>query len=69
MINCSFCGKSQEQVSTLIQGPQVLICDECVLICVDLIFKNNKVWQKEILYLKDAVYRLEIGSLDNTLAG
>ncbi len=27
---CSFCGKSQKQVSKLIAGPDVYICNECV---------------------------------------
>ena len=28
--NCSFCGKTQNEVRKLIAGPSVLICDECV---------------------------------------
>lgn len=27
---CSFCGKAEHEVFTLVAGPQVLICDECV---------------------------------------
>jgi ATP-dependent protease Clp ATPase subunit len=27
---CSFCGKSQTEVKTLVAGPGVFICDECV---------------------------------------
>jgi ATP-dependent protease Clp ATPase subunit len=30
---CSFCGKKASQVSKLIGGPKVHICDECVGIC------------------------------------
>jgi ATP-dependent Clp protease ATP-binding subunit ClpX len=30
---CSFCGKSQEEVKTLVAGPGVFICDECVHLC------------------------------------
>jgi ATP-dependent Clp protease ATP-binding subunit ClpX len=29
-MNCSFCGKSENEVKTLIAGPSVFICDECV---------------------------------------
>ena len=32
-INCSFCGKSVEQVQKIIQGPSVHICNECVVLC------------------------------------
>jgi ATP-dependent Clp protease ATP-binding subunit ClpX len=34
---CSFCGKSQHEVSHLIAGPTVFICDECVDLCADII--------------------------------
>ena len=35
---CSFCGKSQKQVKTLISGPKgVAICDECVRLAVEII--------------------------------
>jgi ATP-dependent Clp protease ATP-binding subunit ClpX len=30
---CSFCGKSQTEVKTLVAGPGVFICDECVQLC------------------------------------
>ena len=36
-LRCSFCNKSQAQVRTLIAGPSVFICDECVDICVDIL--------------------------------
>ena len=36
-ISCSFCGKSQNQVKRLIAGPNVYICDECVVLCQEII--------------------------------
>ena len=33
---CSFCGKSSEQVRKLIAGPNVFICNECVLLCQEI---------------------------------
>ena len=36
-VNCSFCGKKQEQVKKLIAGPDVYICNECVDLCSDII--------------------------------
>lgn len=30
---CSFCGKDENDVFTLIAGPCVFICDECVAAC------------------------------------
>jgi hypothetical protein len=35
--HCSFCRKNQDDVRTLIAGPTVFICDECVQVCVDII--------------------------------
>ena len=29
-LRCSFCGKHEQQVHRMIQGPGVRICDECV---------------------------------------
>ncbi len=34
---CSFCGKSQHDVSKLIAGPDSFICDECVGLCNHII--------------------------------
>lgn len=36
-VNCSFCQKSKEDVSKLIAGPGVFICDECVGLCVEIL--------------------------------
>ncbi len=34
---CSFCGKTEEQVKRLIEGPAAFICNECVDLCADII--------------------------------
>jgi len=36
-VRCSFCGRAQEQVSMLIQGPDAFICDECIENCLSII--------------------------------
>ena len=36
-LKCSFCGKPQGQVTRLIAGPNVYICDECVQLCREII--------------------------------
>lgn len=35
--HCSFCGKGQEEVSKLIAGPEVYICDECIDLCNEIV--------------------------------
>jgi ATP-dependent Clp protease ATP-binding subunit ClpX len=37
LLKCSFCGKSQKQVTKLIAGPGVYICDECIDLCNEII--------------------------------
>ena len=44
-LQCSFCGKTQDQVKKLIGGPNVYICDECVELCNEILdeeFFENK---------------------------
>lgn len=41
--NCSFCGKSQDQVKRLIAGPgSVYICNECVDLCQEIISEETQ---------------------------
>ncbi|MCI6567311.1 ATP-dependent Clp protease ATP-binding subunit ClpX [Dysosmobacter sp. HCP28S3_G4] len=36
-LRCSFCGKHEQQVHRMIQGPGVRICDECVQLCMSIL--------------------------------
>lgn len=38
---CSFCGKTQHEVRKIIAGPQVMICDECVDLCAEIIAEER----------------------------
>ena len=40
---CSFCGKSEHQVKSMISGPGVYICNECVELAQSIISEENKV--------------------------
>jgi ATP-dependent Clp protease ATP-binding subunit ClpX len=35
-LQCSFCGKSHVQTKKLVAGPGVYICDECVVLCHEI---------------------------------
>src|SRR3974390_2579527 len=37
---CSFCGKSHAEVKKLIAGPGVYICDNCVILCKNVLDKE-----------------------------
>jgi ATP-dependent Clp protease ATP-binding subunit ClpX len=36
-VKCSFCNKTHEQVRRIVAGPGVYICDECVLLCQEIV--------------------------------
>ncbi|MBQ2286488.1 MAG: ATP-dependent Clp protease ATP-binding subunit ClpX [Clostridia bacterium] len=51
-IRCSFCGKTQDEVTRLVEGPGVYICDQCIEFCNALLFddetgKKNKPAEKD----------------------
>lgn len=44
-LNCSFCGKPQNEAKKLVAGPGVCICDECIGLCISILdaeVKNAK---------------------------
>ncbi|MBR5922681.1 MAG: ATP-dependent Clp protease ATP-binding subunit ClpX [Clostridia bacterium] len=40
-IRCSFCGKTQDEVTRLVEGPGVYICDGCISYCNSLLFEDE----------------------------
>jgi len=42
VLRCSFCNKHQDDVSELIAGPKVFICNECVAVCNDVLAENEQ---------------------------
>jgi len=40
-IRCSFCGKTQDEVTRLVEGPDVFICDSCIEFCNSLLFNDE----------------------------
>lgn len=41
-MNCSFCGRNQDEVYKIVSGPGVCICDECIKVCNDIILDRKK---------------------------
>jgi len=41
-VRCSFCGKTQDEVTRLIEGPGVYICDGCIQFCNSLLFDDEE---------------------------
>ena len=55
-LRCSFCGKPQGQVTRLVAGPGVYICDECIQVCLDII--NDGVQSEQMPDSGEKVYKL-----------
>jgi len=45
---CSFCGKNQKEVTKLIAGPAVYICDECIQLCSEIINEESEKASEEV---------------------
>ncbi len=41
LIKCSFCGKTQIEVDKIIAGPGVYICNECVVLCNEILMDKE----------------------------
>ncbi|MBI4531811.1 MAG: ATP-dependent Clp protease ATP-binding subunit ClpX [Candidatus Latescibacteria bacterium] len=41
-LRCSFCGKSQSQVESVIKGPSVYICNECLKLCNEILLEESR---------------------------
>src|SRR6516165_5216443 len=41
VLQCSFCGKSPEEVKQLIAGPTAYICDECIDLCNEILLEEG----------------------------
>src|ERR1700761_9325473 len=40
---CSFCGKSHAEVRKLVSGPGVYICDNCIILCKNVLDRELQV--------------------------
>jgi ATP-dependent protease Clp ATPase subunit len=55
LIYCSFCDKSQHEVRTVIAGPNVYICNDCVAVCNEILRHVSKPrrWLHSLLRIPD----------------
>jgi len=63
---CSFCGKNQKEVTKLIAGPSVYICNECIKLCGEIIEDEEKEKQVDTDGLKDFLKPKQIKQLLDT---
>ena len=43
-ITCSFCGKPASEVERVLAGPGIAICDECVVLAVEISGEGRPEW-------------------------
>lgn len=55
-LRCSFCGKPQSQVTKLVAGPGVYICEDCVHYCMDII--NDEIHSEKMPDGGEKAYKL-----------
>lgn len=68
-VQCSFCGKTQEEVKKLIAGPTVYICDECIDLCNEIV-KEDILQEAEAQEPEKVLKPIEIKShLDEYVIG
>lgn len=57
VLQCSFCGKAQDAVAKLISSPKerpgTYICDECVVVCNDILDDDVK---KPLAVIQDSTW-------------
>lgn len=49
---CSFCGKTEEEVMTLIAGPNSFICDECTQLAMEILSENHRFDYDHVLLIR-----------------
>ncbi len=57
-ICCSFCGKSQDEVTRLVEGPGVYICDNCIDFCSSLLYDDETNAKKDKKKSKKEEFKL-----------
>lgn len=56
-VYCSFCGRPNHMVIKMIKGPDVNICSECVMICVQYFILEDRVPSSEVQKVLDTFWR------------
>lgn len=55
-LHCSWCGKSQSAVSKMIAGPNVFICNECVVLCAAIISHDDEHFHETVAAMRAKVF-------------
>jgi len=58
-VKCSFCDKNHDQVTCLIREKDIYICDECVMLCMEVVMKQYRAVSKENDELRNIIHLAE----------
>lgn len=68
-VKCSFCGRSGKEVSSMVAGPDVYICDICIKTSVDIIKNNLAAYTAKSQFKGSLTPKLIKKSLDEHVIG
>jgi ATP-dependent protease Clp ATPase subunit len=49
--DCHFCGKTQMEVNVIVKGPKEGICDECIVVCCEVLEEHKQ--RKYLEFLRE----------------
>ena len=55
-IKCSFCGRTENEVMKLVQGPKANICSECIMIALQYLILRDSIPNNEAQSILDAFW-------------
>jgi hypothetical protein len=56
-VYCSFCGRPNHLVIKMIKGPDVNICSECVMVCVQYFILEDRIPSADVQKILDTFWR------------
>lgn len=59
---CKFCGKEESEVETLVAGPDISICSECIGLLSEIVAKEHPKWREHQI---DVLTKLNDPNLNN----
>lgn len=56
-VKCSFCGRAENEVMKLVQGPNANICSECIMIALQYLILRDSIPNNEAQSILDAFWK------------
>jgi ATP-dependent Clp protease ATP-binding subunit ClpX len=61
-LHCVFCGKSEDEVETLIAAPKISICCECIGLMSEMVAKGNPRWRAHQIEVLSKLKETEVSA-------